>query len=341
MPSTSKKQWRLMARAAADKKFAKKFGIDQAVAKEFRAADVALANKDPEHYHNLPDEAPGKKKDDESMEGRFSEIFGAVASRLLPSASGNKNNSTVLETPIWELVSKYVKSNWWGNVKPKEGGNFVLSRAQPLFNFGTTTGNLFDDLDHGIHQIKGFYEPYMKLLAAESIKLEKAYEDAKKSAKSPEDVVKATTKALASFEHAMQRIHPPTVNLGNIHATKTHNGWKIERPASRTPIQLMSKVDVQKVKRLCTLMHETAQLLDKWHDDYLSSHGPALIDGKAETGWWDKHFPEAEEERDTVLNALPINGEFPNHDFPEYVEVVENALRGMAIVLGIIADIPE
>lgn len=39
MPSKSKKQERFMAGAAHDKKFAKKAGIPQKVAKEFNSAD--------------------------------------------------------------------------------------------------------------------------------------------------------------------------------------------------------------------------------------------------------------------------------------------------------------
>jgi hypothetical protein len=39
MPSKSRKQERFMAAAAHDKKFAKKAGIPQKVAKEFHAAD--------------------------------------------------------------------------------------------------------------------------------------------------------------------------------------------------------------------------------------------------------------------------------------------------------------
>lgn len=39
MPSKSKKQARFMAAAAHDKKFAKKAGISQSVAKEFNQAD--------------------------------------------------------------------------------------------------------------------------------------------------------------------------------------------------------------------------------------------------------------------------------------------------------------
>lgn len=39
MPSVSSKQARLMAAAAHDKKFAKKAGIPQSVAKEFNEAD--------------------------------------------------------------------------------------------------------------------------------------------------------------------------------------------------------------------------------------------------------------------------------------------------------------
>lgn len=41
MPSKSSKQRRVMAAAAHDKKFAKKLGIPQKVAREFNAADVA------------------------------------------------------------------------------------------------------------------------------------------------------------------------------------------------------------------------------------------------------------------------------------------------------------
>ena len=41
MPSKSPKQASLMAAAAHDKKFAKKVGIPQKVAKEFNAADQA------------------------------------------------------------------------------------------------------------------------------------------------------------------------------------------------------------------------------------------------------------------------------------------------------------
>jgi hypothetical protein len=40
MPSSSPKQARMMAGAAHDKKFAKKVGVPQAVAKEFNAADA-------------------------------------------------------------------------------------------------------------------------------------------------------------------------------------------------------------------------------------------------------------------------------------------------------------
>jgi len=45
MPSKSKAQERLMAAAAHDKKFAKKVGVPQKVAKEFNQADKAKKGK--------------------------------------------------------------------------------------------------------------------------------------------------------------------------------------------------------------------------------------------------------------------------------------------------------
>lgn len=45
MPSKSKKQARTMAAAAHDKKFAKKLGIPQDVAKEFNRADKKSGQK--------------------------------------------------------------------------------------------------------------------------------------------------------------------------------------------------------------------------------------------------------------------------------------------------------
>jgi hypothetical protein len=45
MPSTSAKQARTMRAAAHDKKFAKKLGIPQSVAKEYVAADKAKAKR--------------------------------------------------------------------------------------------------------------------------------------------------------------------------------------------------------------------------------------------------------------------------------------------------------
>lgn len=80
MPSISKQQHRFMSIAADDAAFAKKFNINQDVAKEYLKEDLELYKVNPGYYELLPEKANDDSfKEEESNESKWSLAFMSIS----------------------------------------------------------------------------------------------------------------------------------------------------------------------------------------------------------------------------------------------------------------------
>ena len=339
MPSKSKAQYKLMQIAAYNADFAKKRGLDQAIAREFHAEDKKKEKEDPEWFKNLPekadtDKAPDKRdktyrkkgkkgkgrkkaKVESSTEAKGSEKAGFLY--FLSTLFSNSEDQDANEGDFDAFDRLAKNPDMLGDSELRTGPVSVsgINNLLLLKSFGT---NWLSGVENTVHEINAFAEKFIKARGAYDMALKKIYEQCEKL--QPAEALKYAREKVKIEKDKLDKITPPSFTASVLTAVKqSPHGYKFEAKNPGASPSTIQALTVGEVKKCLSLISQAFEV-DVWSYDEDQDYW--TLDDTDEAKWWNHHFPDDDHIWGPMLGLFPVAGD---HLEFEYEDDLNDALK--------------